>query len=401
MRKLDACAPAQCPVSLSRLTGEPQASLALNNSTAAARDVVLAVSSLTAETARYQLRYDSVAALAANAACSGAVAISPGAAPISVDTRAGGDPIGCRLNEGEALYYSVTIPANSHATARISPSGAIPATLRLLDSCAATSCLRTAETPASGDEARSVQLVNPTGVDKTFILAVGSPTRGAAASAALDVSAPVANRYTVEVRDGVLCEPLPIPATPVPNVTSDDSISPSIALEPTFAFRYFGDPVSAMVVSSNGFIGFGAVPTSASTNFGIPNSASPNGTVAPFWDDLAPMWRSAMRSALHYGYAGSAPNRRLIVHWDNWLFFSTTTPPTDAHLTFQASFHEGSGVIEFTYCTIAADPTEDARARGDSATIGLESVDGMDGVEVSRDEVDTIRTGRRYRFVPR
>lgn len=179
--------------------------------------------------------------------------------------------------------------------------------------------------------------------------------------------------------------------TSVAGANGDDESSAKLPLP--FAFKYFGAPVTQYSMTSNGFAQLWDGPSGGASktpdNSAIPASGAPNGMVAPFWDDLVPMFSEARAGTL-----GTAPNRRFVVSWVHW----TIKGETSTRLTFQAKFFETTNVIEFHYCAMA--PDGNARATGSSATIGLQNLAGTAGVQISLNTAGAAPTGRALRFAP-
>jgi cysteine-rich repeat protein len=171
----------------------------------------------------------------------------------------------------------------------------------------------------------------------------------------------------------------------------DDEASPITALP--FAFSFFGTAVTHYSVTSNGFVQLWTSATGAPSttyiNAAIADTAPPNGMIAPFWDDLNVV---AGTSTLRSRIVGTAPNRRFVIEWGSFIPFGV---PGDS-LRFQAWLREGSSQIELHYCSL----TGSARSTGESATIGLESLDGTSGVPVSFNTASAVTTGSGYRFTP-
>src|SRR5690606_41743686 len=67
---------------------------------------------------------------------------------------------------------------------------------------------------------------------------------------------------------------------------SNDTLSATQTLPA--ALDLFGDSVTMFKASSNGFISFDpALPSALHNVYGhLPSASAPNGTVAPYWDDL-------------------------------------------------------------------------------------------------------------------
>src|SRR4029079_14849382 len=66
-------------------------------------------------------------------------------------------------------------------------------------------------------------------------------------------------------------------------VHADDGFAP-VSLP--FPFSLYGQPLTTLYVSSNGFISSGSAEADGYFNVTIPTAAVPNGLIAPFWDDL-------------------------------------------------------------------------------------------------------------------
>ncbi|MGQ9654271.1 MAG: nidogen-like domain-containing protein, partial [Thermodesulfobacteriota bacterium] len=132
-----------------------------------------------------------------------------------------------------------------------------------------------------------------------------------------------------------------------------------------FAFPFYGRLYSNVYVSSNGLITFDA-PSTRYTNDCIPNGSSPNGFIAPFWDDLA-VGGDYNPGAIYYLRGGSEPYRYFVVQWDRVTRLGTSDP-----MTFQAVLWE-NGNIDLAYASLSG--------ALDSATVGIENPQGTDGVQ--------------------
>lgn len=174
-------------------------------------------------------------------------------------------------------------------------------------------------------------------------------------------------------------------------VDGDDQSSAKVALP--FAFKYFDTSVSQYSMASNGFAQLWTTASGGADkspeNVAIPTAGEPNGIVAPFWDDLAPMTSEARAATL-----GSAPNRRLVISWVHW----TIKGDAAARLSFQVKLFETTNIIEFHYCAMA--PEGNVRATGSSATIGLENMTGTIGVQHSFNTASSVASGKALRFAP-
>lgn len=77
-----------------------------------------------------------------------------------------------------------------------------------------------------------------------------------------------------------------------------------------FTFRFFRESHNTVNVGVNGYVAFGEAATS-NQNQNLPNSATPNNLIAPYWEDL-------FAGNLTTTTEGSAPNRIFIVQWSRY-----------------------------------------------------------------------------------
>ena len=107
-----------------------------------------------------------------------------------------------------------------------------------------------------------------------------------------------------------------------------------------FAFQFYGNTYTDFFVGSNGWMGFSSgQPTSFSAT-PIPDSLSsfiPRNCIMLSWEDLNP----SSGGQVLYQTIGTAPNRKLILTFDNVPYFGTNTP-----ITSQVVLYEGSNVID-------------------------------------------------------
>jgi subtilisin family serine protease len=167
-----------------------------------------------------------------------------------------------------------------------------------------------------------------------------------------------------------------VDATPGTKLTtasnSDDAFT---ILNNGFPFTFYGQTYTQTYVSSNGFATLGSsAGAEAFENATIPDSAAPNGLLAPFWDDLNP----AAAGDVYAGLTGTTGNRALHIEWFNVPhFWSSGTA------TFEMSLYEATGKI--TYRWLDTD-LSDPRSFGASATAGLEATGGTIGRQLSYNE---------------
>ncbi len=133
-----------------------------------------------------------------------------------------------------------------------------------------------------------------------------------------------------------------------------------------FDLRVFGRVItegSYVYPTTNGFVALDTYDASYE-NQPIPSSASPNGFVAPFWDDLILGNGQVISATL-----GSFGARRFVIEWSGVSIYGTTSV-----VSFQVQFTEGSEVIELAYS---------GSASGESASIGIEDSTGGQGGALS------------------
>ena len=128
-----------------------------------------------------------------------------------------------------------------------------------------------------------------------------------------------------------------------------------------FDFPFYGVIKNNMKISSNGYLTFGDDGGNFS-NDPIPDFYEPNDIICPFWDDLNP----GMGGTIHYHYQ-TAPNR-FIVQYTGIQHFGGSDP-----YTFQVILAP-SGEIRFQYSLM--------QGSVDYATVGIENIDGTDGLQV-------------------
>jgi hypothetical protein len=176
--------------------------------------------------------------------------------------------------------------------------------------------------------------------------------------------------------------------------TIGDDVATALTSLP-FAFNFFGAPVTQYSAQTNGmmqlFAAGAAVSSTAYANVAIPTAGAPDGFLAPFWDDLTPS--GSTTAHLSAATFGTAPNRHLTVEWSAMALLGSTTEL----LTFQAHLFEGSNVVEYHYCGMAAGST---LATGGSATIGIEDPTGADGTQHSFNTASSVSDSGALRFTP-
>lgn len=158
--------------------------------------------------------------------------------------------------------------------------------------------------------------------------------------------------------------PITPPANPNSVVLGDDVLSSAITLP--FPFKFYGQPKTAIKISSNGWISFNTALTgSALGNTLLPNAGVPNDIIAGMWDDL-------VSPTVNYYTIGSAPNRRFVVDFFESRHFGGAA----GSVQFQIVLHETSNLVQILCVSCAAD------ASSPSATQGIENATGTQGITV-------------------
>jgi hypothetical protein len=159
-----------------------------------------------------------------------------------------------------------------------------------------------------------------------------------------------------------------------------------------FSFTFYKVAYTHAYVSIDGYLSFTQC-TSSYSNTLLPTTASPNGAIYAFWDDLFVDKAASMRTQL----LGTAPNQRFVIEWRNVKFFGDDSRRVD----FEIVLHE-NGVILLQYRNIAYD----GREMGNSATVGIEDETGTSAVQFSPNQAPigvgefAIRFAHLARYVP-
>jgi hypothetical protein len=199
-RILTGCAATTCAGSASGTT--PQ-TLNYDNRTMATQTIIVSVS---ATTAGANGTFDVVANIAPipfapNASCATPTVLTVGAAAITGETiDNGGNPITTCLpgQAGLVRYYSVDVPARGSVSVTATPTN-FNVGLRVLSSCAATTCAEFADNSTSTTTAENVRITNPSMSTQTYIVAISSTTTSTTGTysivAATAAPAPATNAF--------------------------------------------------------------------------------------------------------------------------------------------------------------------------------------------------------------
>jgi hypothetical protein len=136
----------------------------------------------------------------------------------------------------------------------------------------------------------------------------------------------------------------------------DGSGSGLVNFPSNFNFWVMGTRNTQFSVSSNGWLGIGVALTGTGNGW-LGGGTAGNPRVAPLlMNTAAAGFVQAMGTSpsgkIHFKLVGIAPNRTMVIEYQNMTISSTVTTSTSVDATFQARLYEASGVIEFVYGNI-------------------------------------------------
>jgi len=146
-----------------------------------------------------------------------------------------------------------------------------------------------------------------------------------------------------------------------------------------FPILFYGGLFDELHIMSNGYMSF-TETNNLYLNRAIPNAGNPNAIISPFWDDLNPATGTG-----EVWFKSEPENGRFIVTWDGVDHDGTSVTET-----FQAILYvDGTIVFQYAEANSVA-----------SCTVGIESLDGWDGLQVIWNTPDYIRPGLAVRINP-
>lgn len=117
-----------------------------------------------------------------------------------------------------------------------------------------------------------------------------------------------------------------------------------------FAFQFNGQSYSALNVSTNGFITFGATTPIASYSTPISGSTAYEGAVSAFGRDISSFFNVAGQTGdIRWETIGTAPNREVVIQWTNFRPTSVATITTVYSFSFQIRLQETSNKVAVVY----------------------------------------------------
>ncbi len=147
--------------------------------------------------------------------------------------------------------------------------------------------------------------------------------------------------------------------------SSDDTTTSFSLTTADFETWLFGARATGTVtVGTNGFMAFGSFFSSRPLNESLPTVNADTQFLAPFWDDL----QLGPTGALYWQVVGEAPERKLVVQWDDFKIKGDAT----SALTFQAQISQ-QGVVTYEYKTVTTSsaPSVTIGAQGPLKTQGV------------------------------
>jgi|GEM_PF-1142379 len=396
LRALRSCVSTACESNAQAPAGTP-VSLSYDNPDASSIDVIVAVTNALGPGGLFDIAATAVA-IPPGSTCPTPVPLTT-TAPVMGNTLSGTRP-GADLCEptatGPQLFYQLTIPAGQRGTVTAMPTGTPlwRPLIRVLDNCSAATC-RQAVTAASVGELARASVDNNGAAALSVIYTVtgsGAPMGGAViVSAALGPA--TAAPYT-QTTIPVACDAVGTTTLVAPPDGWDDDTATDVMPLP-FNVTYFGAAATHYSVSSNGYMQLwpSAAGEASVTerNVALPTVGEPDGTVAPFWDDLIPYDET---TDVRVATLGVAPRRRFVTQWTRWQVVGDTA----SELTFQAKLFEGTNVLEFHYCAVMPART---LPLGAAASIGIESLDGRSGLTTALNRLNAVDPANALRYTPR
>ncbi|MCI3937379.1 T9SS type A sorting domain-containing protein [Chryseobacterium aahli] len=117
-----------------------------------------------------------------------------------------------------------------------------------------------------------------------------------------------------------------------------------------FAFQFNGTPQNNINVSSNGFITFGATAPLTSLTSPINASGNYDGVISAFGRDISSFFNVSGKSGkISWETVGTAPNREVVIQWENFRLNSATTVTSVFSFSFQIRLQETTNAIKIVY----------------------------------------------------
>jgi hypothetical protein len=132
------------------------------------------------------------------------------------------------------------------------------------------------------------------------------------------------------------------------------------------SFSFYGTSYTSVDVFSKGYLSFVGGGEVKYDNEPMPNTSSPNGVIAPFWEDLDP----SVQGGVYYYY--DSANSRFIVQYNNVVMYGGNQSST-----FQVILNSDGSMI-FQYNSM--------NAPVNGCTVGIENQTGTGGLQIAYDQ---------------
>ncbi len=183
----------------------------------------------------------------------------------------------------------------------------------------------------------------------------------------------------------------------------DDGVSSALS-NIGFDFWYDGTRYTQFGVSANGYVRLGSIPAASSpwVNETIFPSTTDAPKMAPFYDDLC----VGANGKIHFKTIGAAPNRKLVLEYQNMQITRGSGCAGDGGGTFQMWLTETTGVVEFVYgagMTGSQDGGYTIGMQSGSATNYISvttAVPTSSGPPAENSQSGAIAGGTKYIFTP-
>jgi hypothetical protein len=169
-----------------------------------------------------------------------------------------------------------------------------------------------------------------------------------------------------------------------------------------FDFWFDGVRQTQFSVNANGLMKLGsiAIGTASANDLTSPTNIP---QIAPYWDDLY----IGTNGKVHFKVFGSAPNRKLVVEWQNMQIPRLVSPFNNLGAgTFQCWLYETTGVIEFVYGSgVAVNSANSGYSIGFGSSGTVFASVASSGPTVAygtanNNNTNAITSGTKYTFTP-
>ncbi|CAD7807865.1 hypothetical protein CHRY9390_01728 [Chryseobacterium aquaeductus] len=117
-----------------------------------------------------------------------------------------------------------------------------------------------------------------------------------------------------------------------------------------FSFIFNGTSYSALNVSTNGFVTFGATAPATTTTTPISGTVAYDGAISAWGRDISSFFNVAgTTGSISWETTGTAPNREVTIQWRNFRTNSATAVTTVFSFSFQIKLQETSNIIKIVY----------------------------------------------------